>query len=157
MADSDSSIRRCARGNTGVCQPVGGWPADISNNLPFIARSAPAVRVSDAARQAALASLDRYRQLGGRIEPNRIPRTRPAVLGFFLDDALRVWTLLTTDGSNRVVDVHDQAGTFVQRITLPVALRKDPQPIVRGNLLYGLALDELDVPGLVVLRIDNPQ
>ncbi len=121
---------------------------------PVIARRLEPVPVTDRAREAAIEALARFRRVGGRIDLSRIPRARPALQGFFLDEADRIWTLLTTDGTDRVMEIHDADGAFLRRITLPVVLRSSPQPIVRGNLLYGVEFDELDVPYVVVLRID---
>jgi len=67
----------------------------------------------------------------------------------------RVWTMLTTDWRDRVLDVFDTNGAFIRRVAVPVAIRPSPQPVVRGNLLYGVEFGEFDEPYVVVLRIGS--
>jgi 6-bladed beta-propeller len=125
-----------------------------NSRQPVIAREVEPVPVTDEDRTAALDALDRFRRLGGRVDVSRIPRTKPLLEGFVVDDTDRVWTLLNRGGPDRVLEVHDAHGVFLGRFHLPVAIRSTPQPVIRGNLVYGVVHDDLDVPYLVVLSVD---
>ncbi len=120
---------------------------------PIIARAMAPVPVTDDQRASALDGLKRFRAMGGRVDESRIPRTRSALQGFFLDDDDRIWTLLTTDGTNRLLEVFTPDGTFLSRFQLPVHLLSSPQPVVRGNVLYGLVLGDFDEPYVVGLLV----
>ncbi len=88
---------------------------------------------------------------------SRLPRTKPPVTGlFFQDDERNVWVEQQPDAVTdrlRVFDVFDREGRYLGVVRLPFSLRRHPSPIVRGGLLYGLALDQLDVQYIVTARI----
>ena len=53
-------------------------------------------------------------------------------------------------------DVFDPDGRYLGRIDFPFALSRSPRPILRGNLIYGVTQDELEVPYLVRARVVGP-
>ncbi len=103
-----------------------------------------------------MASLERFRSVGGRVDERKIPDVKPLLRTFFSDDdGGRVWVMPTTSAaqSGRVLDVFDTAGRGLARATLPFALSPAPEPVCRDGLMYGVIRDEFDVPYVVRGRI----
>ena len=44
-------------------------------------------------------------------------------------------------------------GVYLGRVTLPEPLQLSPNPLFRGQYLYGVVLDEFDIPYVVRYRI----
>lgn len=86
---------------------------------------------------------------------SRLPATKPPVTGlFFRDDETNTWVEQQTRGSEaRVFDIFDAEGRYLGAVALPYALANHPSPKVRGDFLYGVTSNELDVDYMVKLRI----
>ena len=86
---------------------------------------------------------------------SRLPRTKPPVTGFaFLDEERNIWVEQATEdvhNGGSWFDVFDREGRFLGPVRLPFAL--DGPPVTRSGYLYGVTLDDLDVPYLVKARI----
>ncbi len=104
----------------------------------------------------AMASLERFRSVGGRVDERKIPDVKPQLRTLFIDDDEgRVWVMPTTSAaqSGRVLDVFDTTGRGLARATLPFALSPAPEPVFRDGMMYGVTRDEFDVPYVVRGRI----
>ena len=84
-----------------------------------------------------------------------IPDRKPAVRAFFVDDAGRVWVAPHLPaGAGTEWDVFSPDGSPAGTVRTDLAVELDsPVPIVRGDMLYGVVRDELDVPSVVRFRI----
>jgi len=111
----------------------------------------PAVPVTAAERDSAIAAL---RERGApNLDWSRIPAEKPIVQSLFVDESGRVWIRVTTADTLTTYDVYlpdgRYEGTAVTSLNIPVWW----QPLVRGDLFYTLATDELDVPYVVRARM----
>ena len=84
-----------------------------------------------------------------------VPLVRPIVIGLTIDDQGRLWVRLTpTVKGHTRYDVYNAKGAEIGTVDLPVALNQGPNVLIRGDKLYGVVLDEDDVPSVVRYRID---
>lgn len=114
------------------------------------------VPVSRAERDRMLENYRGFVGQGGTIDQARIPAIHPALHGFIFDDAGHVWVSPATRPSHgRVLDVFELTGRYLGRVPLPAPPISSPKTI-RGNRLVVVAKDSLDVPTVLVLRIEKP-
>ncbi len=117
---------------------------------------------------------------GWRWNGPRIPDTKPAFTGVFADDDGRIWVQLSTPGRPTIsaeeareeerlsgrpqlryretvaFDVFDPDGRFLGHVRTPDEFRASPDPISRGDLVWAVTRDELDVITVVRFRITFP-
>jgi hypothetical protein len=76
-------------------------------------------------RDSAIASLEWFTKEGGKIDPSRIPASKPAYQTFFRDQVGNLWVLpfTTSAEQGRVADVFDPAGRYLGRVRLPSSSR----------------------------------
>ena len=94
---------------------------------------------------------------GGRIDPSKIPDTKPPAGFFFIDDADHIWVQVTMpdeEDNGRVFDIFDPDGRYLGAVRLPFTL--PGSPIFRDGALYAVTVDELEVPYVVRARIVRP-
>ena len=118
----------------------------------MVFREAMPLEVTAADMVNAVASLERFRSVGGRVDEREIPAVKPLLRTFFIDDdGGRVWVMPTTRAapSGRVLDLFDTAGRDIARVALPWGLSPAPEPIFRDSMIYGVVRDEFDVPYVV--------
>lgn len=121
------------------------------DTLRTIVKAFEPVPVTDEARARAVEQLDWFTDQGGRVDASRIPDTKPPAARFFVDDEHYVWVATTgVDDSIRRWDIFDPVGRYLGVVELPFEM---PQPRVRGDVMYGLVRDELDIPYVVRARI----
>ena len=129
--------------------------APNGDTLRTVTRPFQPLRVTDADLDWVREELKWFTDQGGRIDWSKIPDTKPPVTDFFEDDAGHVWVELE-DGPRPArsrFDVFDPEGRYLGVVEAPFRLQMMPSPIVRGDTLYGITTDELDVPYLVVARV----
>jgi hypothetical protein len=97
-----------------------------------------------------------FREMGGRIDMSRIPRTKPLFDGMFTDDEGRLWTSLPAPPGEAAFAVFDADGRFLGRLAA-TGVRRDAyvRPVVRGGRLHFVGRDELDVQRVYVFRISG--
>lgn len=105
---------------------------------------------------SAVAQLEWFTRQGGKIDRSRFPTIQPALRTFYLDDEGNIWVLPRTREGLSVLEVFDQQGRYLGLVRFPVPLSPYPPPIFRNGMIYGVTLDELDVPYLFRARIDKP-
>jgi hypothetical protein len=115
------------------------------------------VPVSSSERDRAEARLDSLFAPDADLDLSRIPETKPALEEFFFDPDGNLWArpYMPGDSTGRALDVFDSEGRFLGRVELPVKLRRWPEPVVRDGWLWGVTLDELEVPYVVGMRIER--
>jgi sugar lactone lactonase YvrE len=132
----------------------------VSNDtLRIIERDYDAVPVTRADRDSALASLDDFVKEGGKIDPSRIPGTKPAYSAFIVDIEGNVWVLPFTETAqqDRLVDVFDPEGRYLGRVSLPFKVESSPWPIITDRHIYAVTEDDLGVQYVVRGRIEKPE
>jgi hypothetical protein len=114
---------------------------------------------------------------GWRWNGPAIPDTKPPFTDIFTGDDGRIWVQLSQTGvptmseaeareeedrSGRpvmryrapvVYDVYEPDGSYLGVVQTPSEFRTSPEPVARGDYLWGVVRDELDVPSIVRFRI----
>jgi hypothetical protein len=99
-------------------------------------------------------NVERFLELGGELDMDRIPDTKPFFDGFYRDPDGYLWVSVPVEeGSTRFV-VLDLEGRFVADLHLPGVDRSPGvPPFVQGDWLYLVARDDFDVEGVEAFRI----
>ncbi len=128
------------------------------DTLRVISREFTPLPVTAEDVDSAVVQLEWFTRQGGKIDRSRFPSVQPALRTFFLDDEGNIWVGPRTRErlSGRLLEVFDPQGRYLGPVRLPVALSLYPPPILRNGMIYGVTLDELDVPYLFRARIDKP-
>ncbi len=123
------------------------------DTLRTIRRAFDPLPVTASDRDRAREALDWFTEEGGKIDLSMLPGTKPAGEAFVVDATGRIWVQRITDShpEGQVMDVFDPAGRYLGRVVLPAPV--PALPLVRGDLVYGVARDELEVPYLLRARI----
>jgi hypothetical protein len=117
--------------------------------------------VSAAERDSVIASLEEWARpgpnMGGRVsgplDYGLIPAVKPAFRGMVVDDRGHLWVAATESGPGGRWDVFDPEGRYLG--TVAMELDVFPLPRIRGNTVVGVRRDELDVPQVVVYRLEG--
>lgn len=120
-----------------------------------VERAAAPVPVTAAEREQAVQELEWFTRQGGRIDPGRIPAHKPAFEQVLVDGGHGIWVrpALPAGEPGAAFDVFDAEGRYQGRVRLPGGVGRFPPPVIRGDVLYGVARDSLDVPHVVRARI----
>lgn len=143
---------------------VSAWTASLAFSVdarplgtaPVRAASGPPV--SAAERREAIAGLNRFVRMGGRVDASRIPARKPVLATFVLDDRDRIWAMMSPaagDVSTRF-EVLDPAGRHLRTVIVPARLGPFPTIVVRGGLLAGVERDEDGTERIVLARVPGP-
>jgi hypothetical protein len=104
--------------------------------------------------------LGRYRRdfpdAGDRLDESLIPRVKPAMRAVLLDERGFLWVApyAADDSAAIAFDVFDSEGRYLGAVPTPITPRRlRPVPVVRGNALYFVTTDEVDVQYVVRTRI----
>jgi hypothetical protein len=90
----------------------------------------------------------RVLEAGGSIDRSRIPSTRPVFEDLIVDDEAHLWVRMVT-ADDVTFDVFDPEGRYLGPVSTPDRLALHPRPVIRGNKLYAVVRDSLDVPYIV--------
>jgi hypothetical protein len=109
-----------------------------------------------------------------------IPGTKPPFKSLFASDEGNIWVHLWQEGYSAMTeaearaeerrtdrpqirftepaafDVFQPDGTFLGHVTTPRSFRTNPEPIVRGDTVWAITRDELDVARIVRFTITTP-
>ena len=98
--------------------------------------------------------VERFRQMGGRIDLDRIPKVKPFFDGLYLDPEGYLWVSVPAGPMETVFAVLDPEGRYLGRLELN-GLKRDTflPPVVRSGRLHVVGRDELDVQRVYVFRI----
>ncbi len=106
---------------------------------------------------SAIVGLEWFTRQGGKIDRSKFPDTKPAIRRFSVDDVGRLFVVpvTSTELRDRVLDVFDEEGRYLGRLDLPFRLNSYPRPIFRHGMIYGVTLDEFEVPFVVRARLGH--
>ncbi len=131
------------------------------DTVRVVERAHRPVAVSAAERDSVVASLEEWSRPGpgaggrvsGPLDYGRIPAVKPAFRGVVVDDRGHLWVAATAAGAADRWDVFDPEGRYLGA----VAMQLDPFPLprIRGGTVVGVRRDELDVPRVVVYRLEG--
>lgn len=115
---------------------------------------------------------------GWRWDGPAVPDVKPAYRDILVGDDGRVWVQVSRPGvpfrseaearaeAERtrqpqlrfrepvVFDVFEPDGRYLGRVPTPSGLQTDPDPVLRGDMVWAVVVDELEVPRVVRFRID---
>lgn len=129
------------------------WTADGDTALLLEVRRPPVP--TDRARVDSMVSGWEER-FGVTLDRSKIPDTAPAIRGVFFDDDGRLWIRpATPPGDDRVLlDAFDtETGAYLGTLSTGLGLQTVPPPVIRGDAVWGVVRDELDVPGVVRAQV----
>ncbi|HST61029.1 MAG TPA: hypothetical protein VLK84_20160 [Longimicrobium sp.] len=128
------------------------------DTVRIVEREAAAVPVAAAERDQSVADLKWFTDQGGRVDAGRIPARKPAYEQVIPDGEGGVWVrpALPAGETGAAFDVFDAEGRYQGRVRLPGGMDAFPTPVIRGDAIYGVARDSLDVQHVVRARIRRP-
>lgn len=126
------------------------------DTLAVIRRDFEPAPVTAEDREEALQNLRGFVQQGGDVDPSRIPDVKPAYAWFAASPSGHVWVAPIVEGeaSGSVFDVFDPEGRYLGRVRSPVTLSQRGLTF-RGDTVYGLTSDDLNVDYVVRLRVER--
>jgi hypothetical protein len=131
-----------------VQQRLGG------DTVRIVEREYTPARVTDSERKEAIDGMEWFTKQGGKIDASRIPGTKPAFRSLQVDDRGYVWVAALVDEAQPdALDVFNPEGRYLGRVALPEGLSRYPAPVIRGDRIYAVVRDELDVPYVVRLQL----
>lgn len=128
------------------------------DTLRSITRAFTPLPVTAADREQAREDLKWFTDQGGHADWSKIPSTKPRANNFFFDDEGNIWVavLSATGEVGREFDIFDREGRYLGVVELPFKLQRGRAPVFQDGLLYGTAVDELEVQYVVVARVEKP-
>jgi hypothetical protein len=85
---------------------------------------------------------------------SKIPQVHPAVLSMFLSDEGRLWVRTPSTDGSRTYDVYRDDGRYVGTAVTTLPVLEYVPPTVRGDRIWAVVTDELDVPFVVRARLE---
>lgn len=136
---------------------VARWTPPGDTTLVLYSRRPP-VPVTTAERDSAIAAasarLAEQMRSAPKLDASKVPSTKPPLYGLSLDDRGRLWVRLTGPGANPTVyDVFDRDGSHTETVSLPFQVDVWIPPVTRGDTLWAVATDEVDVQYVVRARL----
>ncbi|HLL45403.1 MAG TPA: hypothetical protein VK399_01795, partial [Longimicrobiaceae bacterium] len=94
---------------------------------------------------------------GGKVDPSRIPGEKPAYVGVYPDEAGYLWVFPSTPAGTEGarIDVFDPQGRYLGEVRSDRQITPYRPMTVRGDRLYTVETDEMDVPYVVRYRIEG--
>ena len=91
--------------------------------------------------------------LGG----SRVPATKPPAYGLSLDDRDRLWVRVTDSAADSTIyDVFNRDGGYAETVSLRFRVDVAIPPVVRGDTLWAVATDDLEVQYVVRATLRPP-
>jgi len=130
-----------------------GFEGDTTMEVLLDATPAP-VTSAEIAEWEAGEFVKQFREAGGRIDLDRIPKVKPFFDGLTVDPAGNLWLSIHAAPMETVFAVVDSGGRYLGRVQASGFRRNSyVPPVVRNDRLYLSGFDELDVPKVYVFRI----
>lgn len=125
------------------------------DTLRIVERAFDPIRATAADRDRAVEGLRWFTRQGGRVDPSRMPETRPQFQRFTVTPDGYLWVLVTRrpPGVAHRFDVYDPRGAYLGAVDTDLAL--GPWPLVVGDRVYGRTADSLGVTYVVRARIES--
>lgn len=102
------------------------------------------------------ASVTRFREMGGRLDMSRIPRSKPHFDRVYDDPDGNLWVAVPAAPLQTVFAIFDPDGRYLGRLWIDGVSRVPYlPPVVRNDRLYLVGTDELDVQRVHVFRIER--
>lgn len=127
------------------------------DTVRIVEKEFEAVPVSSEDRDSALAKTKWFTEQGGKVDASRIPSRKPAYEMLAVDDRDFLWVapMVARAEQRRRFDVFDAEGRYLGRVASPEALTLSGSTLIRGDRIYAVVLDEMDIPYVVRYRIQG--
>jgi hypothetical protein len=101
-------------------------------------------------------AIDRFKSLGGTLERDRIPATKPYFDGIITDQENNTWLTIPAAPSIAAFAVFDPQGRYLGPLHV-TGIERDEYvpPVVRNNRLHFVGRDTLDVQRVYVYRVNE--
>jgi hypothetical protein len=101
-------------------------------------------------------SVKRFREMGGRLDLNRIPKVKPFFDGVLVDPEGYLWVSVPAGVMEVVFRVFDRDGRYLGALRM-TGFERDRYlpPVVRHGRLHVVGRDELDVQRVYVFAIER--
>ena len=121
-----------------------------------IVRDAPPIPVTAEEHAKAIEGVERFMQ-GNRYDADQIPEFKPPMQRIAVDDSGFVWVQRPDeDGAvESALDIFDRDGRFLGTVTTAYPASMYPRFVVRGDRLYYVTHDDLDVQYVVASEINR--
>lgn len=84
------------------------------------------------------------------LDPAKVPATKPPLYGLSLDDRGRLWARITDPAADSTIyDVFHDDGRYAETIGLPFRIDGWVPPVIRGDTLWAVVADDVDVQYVV--------
>jgi hypothetical protein len=112
--------------------------------------------VTAAEKDSTLAAMTWFTDQGGRVDRSRVPDQKPAYQGWVADEDgfLWVWPHQAA-GEEAALDLFDADGRYLGRIPTPDRIPMHPRPVIRGDRLYTVLRDDLDIQYVTRFRVQG--
>jgi hypothetical protein len=136
---------------------VARWtpPGDTSLVLFSLRQPEPVTPAErDSAMAELLSGLARNLSNPPKLDPSRVPATKPPSNGISLDDGGRLWVRLTDQQSDTTLyDLFDRDGHHAETVALPFRVDAWIPPVVHGDMVWAVVTDESEVQYVVRARM----
>lgn len=126
------------------------------DTIRVVERPFEAAPVTAEERDSALATYKWFTDQGGKVDPARVPATKPAFSRLVVDDGGNLWVIpvVREARSNRLsFDLFDREGRYLGRLQAPFAVRPIDPLVVQRSKLYAVVRGDDDVPYVLRARI----
>lgn len=126
------------------------------DTLRIMEREYTRLPVTAAEKAEAMEELRSFIEQGGKVTPADIPDEKAAFRAIFIDDRGYLWVQPIVDGeeTGKIFDVFDRDGRYLGQARSDAAVRPFPaSPVFRGEYIYAVMVDELQIPYLIRGRI----
>jgi hypothetical protein len=147
-------------GSTGAYRVVQqDWAGDT---VRIVERAFEPAPVTPTEREIAYERLGWAEERGMDVTEVQIPDTKAAYESIFLDEQSYLWIVPSISEDEpaelpriSALDVFDPEGLYLGRVELPTKILSVVEPAIRGDMIVGVTLDELQVPYVVVFDIEG--
>lgn len=125
------------------------------DTVAVIHRDVAPVPVTASERATEIARADSFfkRYETSNVDYSQIPKVKPVIQALDVDDAGRLWARRTTASrSSTTFDLFDTNGSPIATVTGPFRISAFWHPVIRGDAMYTVVVDEDDVPMVVRAR-----
>lgn len=115
-----------------------------------------AVSTAELAEWEAGEAIERFRNMGGKLAPDRIPKEKPFFDGIAVGPSGNIWLSVPAAPREVTFAVFDREGRYLGRLNIDNVERVSyVNPVLRNDRLYFVGRDELDVQRVYVYRISK--
>jgi hypothetical protein len=118
------------------------------------------VPVTPTEREAAIADLKWFTDMGGRADLSRVPNAKPRYVDFVVDDLGNLWVEPTRETNHAIIwEVFDPDGRYLGRVSAPFSLAESlsaPKALIRGDRIYAVVNDKDGGVAMALAHIVRP-